>query len=190
MAVRVIAGLGNPGRQYEHTRHNLGFMVLDRLAEDHLVAGQVWKERFRGALAEIQLEGNRILLFKPLQFMNLSGGPLAELMQFYHFPVAELAVVHDEIDLPLGKLRLRQGGGDGGHNGVASAIQAFSDPNFIRLRVGIDRPSDSSVDVSSWVLSGFGVEERIVVDTVIGQACQALKEVVRSGLKIAQNLYN
>ncbi len=151
----VLAGLGNPGKGYAGNRHNIGFMAIDRLAEAHRFP--VFTQRFKGLLSAGEIGGERIILFKPQTFMNLSGEGIGELVRFYRVPPEQLVVFHDELDLPLGKLRVKQGGGNGGHNGLKS-IDAHVGTDYWRVRLGIGHPGTKEA-VTGHVLGDFAKEE-------------------------------
>jgi PTH1 family peptidyl-tRNA hydrolase len=149
--MRIVAGLGNPGSRYASHRHNVGFMMVDQLADRY--GFTPWKDKFGGQLAEGRIGNNKTLLFKPQSYMNRSGLPVAELMKFYKESPEHLTVVHDEIDLTAGKIRVKMGGGHGGHNGLRD-IDRHLGPNYWRLRVGVGR-SRFNADVDQHVLSDF-----------------------------------
>lgn len=208
----VLAGLGNPGPRYELTRHNIGFLALDliasvvacpktsvdALAEDVLRTAKTagsWKNISEATTQEIELRpGKKAALFKPLSFMNLSGEPLSKFMSYYKFSPDQLLVLHDEIDLPLGSLRLKRGGGDGGHNGIRSIASCLGTPDFARLRVGVGRPGatdpNSAQSVSSWVLGNFSAEEVKVLTPALIRVKDAVLCFVERGLEAAQAKYN
>ena len=158
----LIVGLGNPGAEYAATRHNIGFMAVDRLA----AAAKIdrFTNKFHGELASGDWAGEKLLLLKPQTFMNLSGKSVQAAMAFYKIPLAKLVVLHDELDLPLGKLRIKQGGGANGHNGIKDIDQAIG-PDYWRIRLGIGHPGDAA-RVHGYVLSRFNAEEMPLVDKV------------------------
>ena len=188
----LIVGLGNPGPHYAHTRHNVGFLVLDAFAALRNGAfGRVVAFRSRseleGQYAEFELgragKRERVGLLKPETFMNLSGRSVRAVMASFQFPVSDLLVVHDELDVPFGELRLKMGGGDGGHRGLRSISGELADPNYGRLRVGIGRPKpEFQGDIADFVLQAFALEEARVLDTVLASASQAVEAVVTDGL--------
>jgi len=191
--LRLIVGLGNPGTQYESTRHNIGFMLLDELAREAGPSG--WRERDRALLTEVMIEGRRLTLLKPQTFMNLSGEAVAPFARFNRIAAEEILVVHDEIDLEAGSLRIKEGGGDGGHNGLKSLQAHLGSGSFVRLRLGIGRPGevpgrDRREEVSSWVLSRFSREERPGVDEQLRRGRDAVIDLIRSGVREAQNRWN
>ena len=188
--IRVIAGLGNPGEKYSGTRHNAGFLVVDRLADER--HGK-WRSGFGAELCDATLGADKVTLVKPLRFMNLSGGPVQEVLSFYKRTPEELVVVHDDIDLPLGAVRFKQGGGDGGHNGLKSITGSLGTGDYIRLRIGVGRPphgGDSEHAVSGWVLGRFSSEEQTLFDEVLVRAGMAVESLLREGLAVAQNRFN
>jgi len=182
----LIAGLGNPGRQYERTRHNLGWLVLDELARR--LDGS-WRSKFSGSLAETRLDGSRIALLKPETYMNDSGRSVAAAVRFFKVEPESLLIVHDDVDLEPGRLQARRGGGLAGHNGLRSLAQYLGTQEFLRLRIGVGRPGRGDPrSVSDWVLSGFAPEDD--VDALVARAADAAETIVRDGLEAAQALFN
>ena len=182
----LVAGLGNPGREYAATRHNVGFMVCDELARRH--AGS-FRSKFSGELAETRLDGQRIALLKPQTFMNESGRSVGAAVRFFKVPAEELLIVHDEVDLEPGRLQARLGGGLAGHNGLRSVAQHLGTPEFLRLRVGVGRPERGDPrPVADFVLSDFPPE--IDVEGLVGRAADAVEVVVAAGLEEAQQRFN
>ena len=181
--IRVIAGLGNPGPEYAATRHNIGFMVVDQLAAQF---GSTWERS--GKWEALSAKCGAVFLVKPLSFMNHSGYPLLSVTQFYKVEPQQILIVLDDLDLPLGRLRLRTRGGSGGHNGLESIIMQFDTENIPRLRIGIgSAPREGSVD---YVLSRFFDEEKPIVRSTIERAVEALKCVIDKGLVSAMNTFN
>ena len=181
--IRLIAGLGNPGPEYAGTRHNVGFLVVDRLAEQF---GLAWERltKWDAVLAQC----GEVFLLKPMSFMNRSGHPLFAIAQFYKIDPAEILVVLDDLALPLGRLRLRAGGGSGSHNGLESIIVQFGTEEIPRLRIGIGAaPRDGGVD---YVLSRFFEEEKPLVRSTIDRAAEAVKCAIDNGLVSAMNTFN
>jgi PTH1 family peptidyl-tRNA hydrolase len=179
----LIAGLGNPGPKYAHTRHNIGFFVVDHMVN---AGGETWTERREYAQARSSLSGERVTLLKPYTFMNRSGQVVAERARFYDQLEGDLVVVHDDLDLPLGTIRIKKGGSTAGHNGLRSIESDLGSNNFVRIRVGIGRPEHKS-QVKSYVLQPFGSDEQKHMETVIEGAAEAITLYLNEGLKPAQN---
>jgi peptidyl-tRNA hydrolase, PTH1 family len=182
----LVAGLGNPGRQHERDRHNVGWMVVDELARRRDVA---LKAKFNGRLGETRIDDHRVALLKPETFMNESGRSISAAARFYKVPVDNVLVVHDEVDLELGRLQARAGGGLAGHNGLRSIAQLLGSPDFLRLRVGVGRPGRGDPrDVADFVLSPFEAHEDR--DAIVGRAADAIEALTREGLEEAQRRFN
>ena len=182
----LVVGLGNPGREYATTRHNLGFMVADELARRH---GGSWRSKFSGEVADVRLDGGRLALLKPQTFMNDSGRSAAAAAKFYKVEPEDLLAVHDEVDLDLGRMQARLGGGLAGHNGLRSMASALKTPEFLRLRIGVGRPERGDRrPVSDWVLSPF--DPSVDVGSLVGRAADAVETLVRDGLGEAQQRFN
>ena len=182
----LVAGLGNPGREYARTRHNVGFLVCDELARRH---GGSFRSKFSGELADVRLDGARVALLKPQTYMNESGRSVGAAARFYQLEPQHLLVVHDEADLDLGRLQARAGGGLAGHNGLRSVAQHLRSQNFLRLRVGVGRPERGDPrPVADYVLAPFSPEED--VEAIVGRAADAVESVVRDGLDEAQQRFN
>jgi len=185
--VRLVVGLGNPGPAYDNTRHNIGFALVDRLVRGG------WREKGRALVGEGDVAGNPTMLLKPQTFMNLSGEAVAPVVQFHKIEPAVIVVAHDDIDLPLGVVRLKLGGGDGGHNGLKSVTQHLG-PDYVRLRLGVGRPQAGGVgaprEVADWVLARFDRAEGGVVEEELKRGIEALELLARDGLKAAQNRFN
>jgi PTH1 family peptidyl-tRNA hydrolase len=185
--VWVVVGLGNPGRRYRSTRHNVGFRVVDRLAERWGVA--VSREAHRALVGDARRDGERVLLVKPQTFMNESGGSVASLQRFYRFDPTHVVVVHDDVDLEIGRLRMRSGGGAGGNRGVDSVMAALADPGFLRIRVGVGRPPVGPVP-SDWVLSAPRPEEAAALENAEERAAGAVELLLTDGPARAMNRIN
>jgi len=186
----LVVGLGNPGPAYRGNRHNVGFMVLDLLAER--VGGRFSKHKSRADVVEGRLgplPAPRVVLAEPRSYMNESGGPVAGLCGFYKIPMEQLVVVHDELDLPYGSLRLKSGGGDNGHNGLRSITRSLGSREYLRVRFGIGRPP-GRMDPADYVLRDFSPAERKDLDFNLDRAADAVEALVREGLESAQNRYN
>lgn len=183
----LVIGLGNPGPAYAGTRHNAGARVLDVLAAR---AGSSWKShKSRCDVVETRWGAERVVLAKPRSYMNESGGPVSALRDFYKAPVERLVVVHDELDIPFTALKLKQGGGDNGHNGLKSLRRSLGSGEFFRVRVGIGRPPGRQ-DPADWVLKDFSATERKELDLLFERAADAVETLVEQGLAAAQNTYN
>ena len=184
--MKVIAGLGNPGAQYANTPHSVGFEVVDALAA---AAGVAWEEKrqFKCLMARAVVAGRPTILVKPQTFMNLSGDSVAPVVKYHNATAADLLVVQDDIDLAVGRLRIRKGGSCGGHNGVRSVIERLGTPDFARLKVGVGKDRSN---VIAHVLGKFDPATRKVMDLVVAEAVRAAAEFVRSGPDRAMNLYN
>ena len=176
---RLIVGLGNPGREYAGNRHNVGFQCLDRLAAAWGLSFS--RRKHKSLLAEGQLAGRRVILAKPQTFMNLSGQAVERLVRFYQLPPENILVIYDDLDLPMGKIRLRPKGGSGGHRGMKSIIEHLGTDNFPRLRVGIGRPTHG--DPVDYVLSDFTSDQRIAMEEVYGRVVSAVELWLVEGLR-------
>lgn len=182
----LVAGLGNPGREYERTRHNIGQMVCAEVARRH---GASRRSKFSGDLAELRLDGARVALLTPQTYMNESGRSVGAAARFFKLPPERLLVVHDEVDLDLGRLQARMGGGLAGHNGLRSVAQHLRTPEFMRLRVGVGRPERGDPrPVADWVLTPFPPE--VDVEALVARGADAVETVVRDGLEEAQRRFN
>lgn len=182
----LVVGLGNPGPEYAGHRHNVGFMVVDLLAER--IGGRFKAHRSRAQVLEGRLEGRRAVLAKPMSYMNLSGGPVNALREFYKIPVGNIVVVHDELDIGFGTLRLKRGGGDNGHNGLKSLTKAMG-PDYHRVRFGVGRPP-GRMEVAAYVLRDFSAAERKELGYLVDRAADAVQALISEGLERAQNTYN
>jgi PTH1 family peptidyl-tRNA hydrolase len=182
----LVAGLGNPGREYERTRHNAGWLVLDELARRH---GGSWRSKFSGSLTEVRLGELRLALVKPETYMNESGRSVGAAARFFKVPAERLLVVHDDVDLEPGRLQARAGGGLAGHNGLRSLAQHLGSQEFLRLRIGVGRPGRGDPrSVSDWVLAPFAPEED--VDALVGRSVDAVETIASEGLETAQQRFN
>lgn len=184
--MKLIAGLGNPGRTYGHTRHNVGFRAIEELGRRWRI--EVIRRRFSGLIGEGTIREQRVLLLKPMTFMNRSGQAVREVMTFYKLGLADLLVIVDDMALPLGRLRLRPGGSAGGHNGLASVIEQLGGEDFARLRIGIEAVEGSRM--VDHVLSPFTPEEQGPIDRAIGRAADAAECWVAEGIDGAMNRFN
>lgn len=185
--VWLVAGLGNPGPAYAGNRHNAGFMVLDVLAGR--VGGRFKSHKSRSDVVAGRLAGHRVVLAKPRSYMNDSGGPVAGLRDFYKVPVERIIVVHDELDIPYGAVRLKRGGGDNGHNGLRSISKSLGDRDYLRVRFGVGRPP-GRMDPAAFVLKDFSAAERKELELNVGTAADAVEALLTSGLEAAQNEFH
>jgi peptidyl-tRNA hydrolase, PTH1 family len=182
----LVAGLGNPGREYERTRHNAGWMVMDELARRH---GGSFRSKFSGQLSETRLDDLKLALLKPETYMNVSGQSIGAARTFFKVDPADVLVVHDDVDLEPGRLQAKFGGGLAGHNGLRSIAQALGTNDFLRLRIGVGRPGRGDRrSVADYVLGGF--EPEVEVDELIERSADAVESMARDGLEEAQRRYN
>ena len=185
--MHLVVGLGNPGLEYQDHRHNLGFKVVDELRAR--ARGPLPRAKFGAEVCEVMLAGERTLLCKPMEFMNVSGQVVARVASFWKIPAAATIVVHDELDLPFGRLKLGVGGGHGGHNGVRSLLGDLGDAGFARVRVGVGRPT-AGHDAANYLLANFSRAEAKEVPALVGLAADAVEAIVKSGLTSAMNKFN
>ena len=182
----LVAGLGNPGREYERTRHNAGWVVLDEVARRH---GGSWRSKFSGSLAEVRLGDLRLALLKPETYMNDSGRSVGAAVRFFKVEPEQVLVVHDDVDLEAGRLQARAGGGLAGHNGLRSLAQHLGSQEFLRLRIGVGRPGRGDPrPVADWVLSPFAPDED--AEALIARAADAVETIATDGLEAAQQRFN
>ncbi len=188
----LVVGLGNPGTEYAKNRHNVGFMVVDLLA-GRLGATFSRHRRAHAQVAEARLglgaEAPRVVLAKPMTYMNLSGGPVAALRQFYKVPLDQVVAIHDDLDIPYGQLRLKLGGGEGGHNGLRSMSGSLGGKDYLRVRFGIGRPPGRQ-DPADYVLSDFSAAERKELEFLVDRAADATEALIARGLEWSQNTYH
>ncbi|PLC13211.1 peptidyl-tRNA hydrolase [Kocuria flava] len=185
----LIVGLGNPGPEYARTRHNVGQMVLDELADRLGGTFKVHKARAQVLESRIRPGGPRVVLAKPMTYMNTSGGPVAGLAKFYGIPAERVIAVHDEIDIPFATLKLKIGGGEGGHNGLRDMSKALSTKDYYRVRVGVGRPP-GRMDAASYVLKPFSATEDKELPFLLDDAADAVEHLVENGLLEAQQRYH
>lgn len=186
----VVVGLGNPGAEYENTRHNAGFWVIDELCRRHGSSAS-WKEKHSALFSRISIGGTAVYLLKPQSFMNLSGRPVAALQSFFKVPLTNLLVVHDELALDTAVLRLKLGGGSAGHNGIKSLVQCLGSDGFYRLRLGVSHPRQQfperpQHDVSGWVLGKPGSKEQELLQDAVRRAADCVEDLLRDGFANAQ----
>jgi PTH1 family peptidyl-tRNA hydrolase len=185
--VKLIVGLGNPGKKYQSTRHNLGFFVIDRIAAGRPIT--VRKRICEALTGEWAEDGERILLAKPQTYMNRSGACVKELLREFHGSPNDLVVIYDDLDLPFGRIRIRTKGSAGGHRGVISIAESLAGAPFPRVRVGIGRPPEG-VDAVDYVLEPFDVDQRDTLDVVVGKASEAVLALLREGVEAAMREFN
>jgi len=187
--MKLIVGLGNPGRVYANNRHNIGFLCINHLARTHAVRFD--RKRGSARIGTGRVAGNEVVLAKPQTYMNLSGKSVSQLVRRFNISLDDLIVIHDDLDLPLGKIRLSYGSSSGGHKGIDSIISYLGSQNFIRIRVGIGRPAEiSDDDTIAYVLSDFTPEQKQVTTQVIPKVSEATTNILTEGLTPAMNKYN
>ena len=184
----IIAGLGNPGRQYENTRHNTGFAAVDTLSDSMHVT--IDRLKFKGLTAVGSLMGHRVLLLKPSTFMNLSGQSVQEAMQFYKIPAERVLLLFDDISLPCGRMRIRRKGSDGGHNGVKNILYLTGKDTFPRVKIGVGAKPHPEYDLADWVLSRFTPDERKAMEARYDDVADALEMMMKGQFEAAQSRYN
>ena len=184
--LKVIAGLGNPGDKYSETRHNIGFMITAELAERYNVKSSY---KFDGLLGDFFYEGEKILIFQPMKYMNKSGQPISKLLNYYNLGVRDLLVIHDDLDLDLGQMRFKRNGSSGGHNGIKSIINSLDGKEFKRLKIGIGRPPEY-LSVPDYVLTTFSNDEEKIVKKVVDNAVSAVELMLKENIQKAMNKFN
>lgn len=181
----LIVGLGNPGREYEDTRHNIGFKVVDNIAKEYNI--EINRQKFKGTYGEGFIEGKKVILLKPNTYMNLSGESVREVVDFYNLDNDEVLVIYDDISLDVGKLRIREKGSAGGHNGIKSIIAHLGSDVFSRIKVGVGQPDS---DLVKHVLGRFTKEEMVVLSESIEASTKATAEIIKNDVKTAMNQFN
>ena len=181
----LIVGLGNPGSQYEDTRHNIGFKVVDNIAKEYNI--EINRQKFKGMCGEGFINGEKVILLKPTTYMNLSGESIREVVDFYKLSNEDILVIYDDISLDVGRLRIREKGSAGGHNGIKSIIAHLGTDIFPRIKVGVGQPN---VDLVNYVLGKFTKEEMEVLSESVDASTKASKEIITSDVKTAMNIYN
>lgn len=184
----IIAGLGNPGAQYENTRHNAGFMTVDTLAAKH--SFEIKRLKFKSLTADTVISGKRCLVMKPSTFMNNSGEAIVEAMNFYKIPIENVIICYDDISLEPGKIRIRRKGSDGGHNGIKSIIYLTGSQDFPRIKIGVGQKPSKDYDLANWVLGNFPSEDIPKLHEATDNACAAIEHIVSGNIDKAMNLYN
>ena len=185
--MHLVVGLGNPGKRYGHTRHNMGFLVADRFSEAS--TGQVEREKFHSLWREVETAGRRVVVVKPQTYMNLSGRSVQQWVSYYRLAAENVLVVHDDLDIELGRIKFTHGGGPGGHKGVESIIREVGTRDIPRLKVGIGRPRHGE-SVEAYVLDGFYPDETDAAGEVVKRAAAAVEVWVREGISRAMNVFH
>ena len=182
----IIVGLGNPGKKYENTKHNIGFITLDFLAEKNDI--KINKIKHKALVGEGNISGQKVLLVKPQTFMNLSGNSVREVLEYYKTDIDKLIVIYDDVDIPMGRLRIRKKGSAGTHNGMKSIIYDIQEDGFPRIRIGIGK--DRKMPLAGYVLGGFAKDERELIKTAVERAVLAVECMLEKGIDIAMGEYN
>ena len=185
--LRLVVGLGNPGNTYKNTRHNVGFMVVDQIAEDFSIA--LVKQKFDTVFGRGSVDGVEIILAKPMAFMNRSGPHIQKIARYYRILSEDMLIVHDDIDLAFGRIKIKEKGGDGGHKGIRSTIDAFGGGNFTRLRIGVGRP-EAGISAADHVLGKFSLKEKKALHRIITEARDAVVTILCKGAKEGMNRFN
>lgn len=183
----MIAGLGNPGKNYANTRHNVGFMAINRLQKEFNAENE--KRKFTSKIAEAQIDNQKVLLVKPMSFMNNSGSPIKEIMDFYRLPAENLLVIYDDMDLPLGSIRIRPEGSAGGHKGLADIINKLGTDKIPRIRIGIGRPKEGE-DPTEYVLGRFTDEEQLIIRQLLDKLKEIIICIIKEGYPKAMSIFN
>lgn len=185
--MKVIVGLGNPGKKYTNTRHNVGFMFVDEIAKKLSLSFRLDKAK-KAEIAESNLEGEKILLVKPQTFMNLSGDAVIAILQFYKLEVEDLLIIYDDMDLDVGRIKIKPAGSSGGHNGIDSIINRLGTSQIKRIRIGISKPA--SKDTIDYVLGNFGKNEKIEIDLSLDKGYDMIRDFITKGFDFVMNKYN
>lgn len=183
----LLVGLGNPGAEYAHNRHNVGFMVAERVRR-RIAGAPAFREKFSGEIAKGTIDGTDFVVLRPLTFMNLSGRSVQRAAAFFQVPVGDIIVVHDDLDLPFETVRVKLGGGSGGHNGLKSVTELLGSPEYVRVRLGIGRPRQGSAE--DYVLSDFDAMEAAELDGVLERATEAVMSIAKRGVGRTMNEFN
>ena len=185
--MKLIVGLGNPGKEYENTRHNSGFCVMDAIAKECNV--EINQKKFKALVAQTRIGKESVLLMKPQTYMNLSGEALIQAVNFYHIDIKDILVIYDDLDLPVGKIRLREKGSAGGHNGIKNIIANLGSSVFPRIKVGVgEKPK--GYDLADYVLGKFSKEDRVLMEEGYDLACEASALIMQGAINQAMNEYN
>lgn len=184
----LVVGLGNPGKEYENTRHNVGFRAADILADDFSVS--LWKKKLNALICDCKIKDKRVLLCKPLTFMNLSGQAVGPLSKFYKIPKENIILIFDDISLPVGKIRLRAKGTHGGHNGMKNISEIMSTTELKRVKIGVGEKPHPDYDLKDWVLGSFTKQENEAIESALKKAADAVKEIICADITSAMNKFN
>ena len=184
----IVVGLGNPGSKYEQTRHNIGFITIDELSFRHGI--KLNKLKFKASYGEGKINGIKVMLVKPQTFMNASGESLREILAWFKLTTTNLIVIYDDVDLEPGRLRVRETGSAGTHNGMRSIVSQIASQDFPRVRIGIGKPENPGYDLADYVLSKFPSEQHPAMLEVVKKAADAVQEIIKNGAEFAMNIYN
>ena len=184
----LIVGLGNPGDKYEKTRHNVGFRIIDKIADKY--NAKTFKNKFEALYADCDIDGKTVMLLKPLTYMNNSGRAVSEAVRFYKIPTDNILVIFDDISMAAGRLRIRANGSHGGHNGLKDIIELLGTDNIARIKVGMGEKPHADYDLADWVLSVPSKEDTLLIEKAEDSAAQAVKVILKSGLSVAMNRFN
>jgi PTH1 family peptidyl-tRNA hydrolase len=192
--MKLIAGLGNPGKNYAHNRHNLGFQCINYIAKKHSIT--VKQIQCQSKTGKGKIEGSDVILARPRTYVNNSGNAIASLMRKHHIPIQDIVIIYDDMDLPVGKIRIRPGGNPGGHKGIKSIISSLGSRDFCRIKIGIGRPIADEAnkieesDIIDYVLSNFSTEEQKKIDDAFQRATEAVECIISDGVTAAMNKFN
>ena len=181
--MKLIVGLGNPGKEYDKTRHNIGFMCVDNFVDN-----SKWSEKFNGLITEVSYNGENIIFLKPTTYMNESGISVKKVMDYYNLEVSDILIIHDDMDLQCGKLKIKVNSSSGGHNGIKSIINHLKTESFARLKIGISH--NRSIDTKNYVLGKFGKSEMDILNPVIAKSKDIIESFVNNGIEKTMNIYN
>ena len=187
--MKLIVGLGNPGKQYEGTRHNAGFIAIDEVAK-HYGAEFKLESKLKGMVAKINSNGNKAILLKPMTYMNLSGESVVATAQFYKIPLEDIVIICDDLDTKIGTYRLRYKGSSGGHNGIKDIIEVFGRDDFPRIKIGVGSKPHPDYDLKDWVLGGIPKDEQEALKKAMENTVCAVEEMLKNGIDSAMNKYN
>ncbi len=181
--MKLIVGLGNPGSEYDKTRHNIGFMCVDNFVDN-----SKWSNKFDGLLTEINYNGEKIIVLKPMTYMNDSGISIKKVVDYYKIEFSDILIIHDDMDLDIGKFKIKTNSSSGGHNGIKSIIKYLNTESFARLKIGISH--NRNIDTKNYVLGKFSKEELIILNSVINKTKEIINSFINNGLEKTMNIYN